>query len=129
ERELLGLAELPRGAGRDAAARARLRRPALGRRRAPRLRRPARRLGAVGADPRPLHGATRAARPPARLGRGEGERADALAAAAPGRGDGAAVLVAAALAGAGGRDAGRAACARGREPALRRAVRADARGA
>ena len=40
-----GLAPLPRGAGRGAAARARVRGSALGRRRAARLRRPARRAG------------------------------------------------------------------------------------
>ena len=112
----------------DAApARSRLRGPALGRRRPARLRRPARRLGARRAAARPLHGAARAARAPARLGRGQGERDHDLAAAARGRRDGAAVLVAARAAGAAGRDAGRAARARGRQPALRRAVRADAR--
>ena len=126
-RELLGLAAVPRSAGRPAPARARLRGPALGRRRPARLRRSARGLGARVAGAGALHGAARAARAQAGLGRGQGERDHDLAAAARGQRDGEALLVAARPGGAAGRDAVRSAGACGRQPALRRAVRADAR--
>ena len=91
ERELLGVEELPGGAGRRPPAGARLRGPALGRRRPAGLRRPARRVGALGSDPRPLHREARAPRAAPGLGRGQGERDHDLAAAARGRGDGAAL--------------------------------------
>ena len=76
---------------------------------------------------RRLHRAPGAARAAARLGRRQAQRVDALALAARGRGHGAAVgalLEQAVLAGG---DAGGAARARRREPALRRGVRAHAR--
>ena len=69
------LAPAARGAGRAAAARARLRGSPLGRRRAARLRRPPRRLGDRRAAADRRHGAAGAARPPARLGRRQAERA------------------------------------------------------
>ena len=127
ERELLGLAAIPRVAGRPASTRPRLRRPALGRRRPARLHRPARGLGALRADPRALHGSARAAGAPAGLGWRQGERDHDLAAAAGGRGDGTALVGAARTSRPPGRDAIRPAGARGGEPAVCRAVRADAR--
>ena len=89
-RGLRRLAPLLRGARRAASARARLRGPALGRRRPARLRRPPGRLGLGRSDPRRLHVAARAARAPARLGRRQAQRADGLALAALRRGDAAA---------------------------------------
>ena len=74
----------------------------------------------------PLHGSAGAARAAARLGRREGERAHDLAAAAVGRRDGAGRRRCARAAGARGRRARGAARAGGRQPALRRAVRARA---
>ena len=70
-----GLAPLPRGAGGAASARARVRGPALGRRRAPGLRRPPRRLGERRADARRLHRPPGAARSAARVGRRQAKRA------------------------------------------------------
>ena len=65
---VLRVAALPRGAGRCASTRARLRRPALGRRRSARLHRPRARVGERRAVAHHLHGATRVARAPGRLG-------------------------------------------------------------
>ena len=87
-------------------ARARLRGPALGRRRAARLRRPPRRLGGRRAAARRLHRAARAARAPARLGRRQAERGDDLALAALRRRHRAARRRAARAAGAAGRASG-----------------------
>ena len=71
KRALRSLAPLLRGARRGAAGGAGLRGPALGRRRAARLRRLPRRLGSHRAAADRLHGASRAARSPPRLGRGK----------------------------------------------------------
>ena len=71
------LAALLRGARRARPGRARVRGPALGRRRHARLRRPPRRLGDGRAAARHLHRAARAARAAAGLGRRQAQRADA----------------------------------------------------
>ena len=86
-RGLRRLAAVLRGDRRPTAARPRLRGPALGGRRAPRLRRPPRRLGWRRADPRRLHGSPGAAVQAGGLGRRKAERADALALAARRRPD------------------------------------------
>ena len=69
------LAAVPRGAGRAQPARARVRGPALGGRRAARLRRPPRRSGERRADARGLHRSAGAARSPRRMGRRQAKRA------------------------------------------------------
>ena len=120
------LAALPRGARRAQPARARLRGPPLGRRRAARLRRLPRRLGDRRAAARRLHGAAGAARAAAGLGRRQAQRDDGLALAALRRGHGRLVAGPAGAGRAAGRGAGGAARACGRQPALRGGVRAHA---
>ncbi len=127
--ELRGLAPLPRGAGRAAADGARLRGPALGRRRPARLRGRARRLGDGRAAAPRRHGAAGAHRPPTGLGRGQAQRPHGLARAARRRGHGSPHGRGPRPPPAPGRDAAGAARPRRRQPAVRRAVRADARGA
>ena len=82
QRGVLRLDALLRGARGAAPARARIRGPALGRRRPAGLRRPPRRVGDGSADPGRRHGAAGAARAPAGVGRRQGERDHALALAA-----------------------------------------------
>ncbi len=72
------VAAVARGGGRAAHAGARLRRSPLGRRRAPRLRRPPRGLGNDRSAPHRRDGSPRAARPPARLGWRQAQRPHAL---------------------------------------------------
>ena len=110
---------------RGAAARPRLRGPALGRRGPARLRRPPRRLGRRGSDSRGRHCSAGVALSPRGLGRREAERAHTLALSARRRRDRAPPGGPARAIGPSGRDPDRAPAAGGRKPALRRGVRPD----
>ena len=123
---LRGLAPVRRGARGVAADRARLRRPALGGRRAPRLRRLARGARLRRPFARRLLGAPGAARATARLGWREAQRDNGLARPAVRRGHDEAARSAARQLGAPGRHPARAAPAGRRQPALRGGVRAHA---
>ena len=127
-RVLRRLETVPRGARREAAGRPRLRGSPLGRRRAARLRRLARRPGDRRLAARRRLGSAGAPRAPARLGRWEAQRGDDLTRAALGRGHCPAPRRPAPHAGPSGRAAGDAAAASRRESTVRGGVRADARG-
>ena len=121
------LAPFPRGACRARPDRPRLRGPALGRRRAARLRRRPRRPGLRRAAARRLHGTAGAARAAARLGRRQRERADGVAHPALGRRH--RRLLGPCSSGASSRQTlSRRCSASRRHPAVRRGVRPDARG-
>ena len=107
---------------------ARLRGPALGRRRAARVRRRPRRPGDRGAVARPLQRPAGAARATSRLGRRQGERGDAVAVGALRRGHRAPDRRASLAGGAAGGDAADVAATRRRQPALRRGVHPHAQG-
>ena len=106
-------------------ARPRLRGSALGRRGAPRLRRPSRRLGGRGADPRGLHGSPRALVQAGRVGRRKAERPYPLPVAARRRPDCAPPGSPARALGAPGRHPDGAAPESRWQPAVRGGVRAD----
>ena len=127
-RVLRRLEAFSRGARGEAAGRPRLRGSPLGRRRAARLRRLARRSGDRRFAARRGLGSAGAPRAPAWLGRWEAQRGDDLTRAALGRGHCPTPRRSAPHAGPPGRAAGGAAAAGRGEPALRGGVRADARG-
>ena len=123
-----GLAALPRIVGGGSGDSAGVRGPALGGHRVPVFSRAPRRLGARGPAARSVHrppGAVRAARS---LGLGAAQRDDDQPPPADRRRDLAAHRLAAGAPGASGGDARRSARAGGRQPALRRGVRAPALG-
>ncbi len=126
ERSGVGLATLSRGARGAQPARARVRGPALGRRRTARLRRPSRRSGGRRADARGLHRSPGAARSPRRMGRRQAQRAHDRPLAARRRRCRAHDRRPAGAGRAPGRDAGHAPCDGAGKPALRRGVRPDA---
>ena len=119
------MAPLLRGACRAAAAGARPRGPALGRRWRPRLRRSPRRVGHRRSDPRRVHRQTRALDPPSGLGGREVECNDDLALAALRRAHGEVARRSPPSFGLARRDPDELARGRRRESALRRAVRAN----
>ena len=125
-RELCCLAALLRSTRRAEPARPDLRRPPLGRRQFARLRRSPGRLGEQRPDSRCLRRSSGAAGPPSGLGRREAECRHRLGDAAQRRRDGGADRRAARADSASGRDPGDSACARGRQPPLRGAVRPHA---
>ena len=126
-RSVRGVAATTRGCGRTAAPHTRVRGHPLGRRRLARLRRPPRRLGDGVPHVDRRNRSTRAARPASRVGWRKAERAHAVDRRAVGRGDGPAPAARCSTGPSSPpRLAGRAARARGRQPAVRGGVRADA---